>query len=111
MPKIIGVEAEGAKPLFEAFKSGRPVSREKVNTKADAIAVGFPTFGDESIRLLKELGGEVVTVTDKEMENEQEKLRKMYGIEAELGGLASIAAYRKLTSEGKTLAVITGGNV
>jgi threonine synthase len=111
VPKIIGVEAEGAKPLFEAFKSGRPVSREKVNTKADAIAVGFPTFGDESIKLLKELGGSVVTVTDGEMEEEADAVKKMYGIEAELGGVASIAAYRRLSNEGKTLAVITGGNV
>ncbi len=111
VPKIIGVEAEGAKPLYTAFKSGKPVVREKVDTEADAIAVGFPTFGDESIKLLKELKGDIITVTDKEMEEEQGKFRKMYKIEAELGGVASVAAYRKLPQYGKTIAVITGGNI
>jgi hypothetical protein len=35
----------------------------------------------------------------------------MYNIEAELGGAASVAAYRKLNPEGKTIALVSGGNI
>ena len=111
IPKVIGVEAEGAKPLYTAFKSGTQIMRERPDTAADAIAVGFPTFGEESIKLLKELGGDMVTVSDKEMLEEAVKLKEMYNIEAELGGAASVAAYRKLSPEGKTIALVSGGNI
>jgi len=111
IPKVIGVEAEGAKPLYTAFKSGMRITREMPNTTADAIAVGFPTFGEESIKLLKELGGDMIAVSDKEMQEEADKLKELYNIQAELGGAASVAAYRKLSPEGKTIALISGGNI
>jgi threonine synthase len=111
MPKVVGVEAEGAKPLYTAFRSGKQIVRERPDTKADAIAVGFPTFGEECIKLLKELGGEMITVSDREMKEEADKLKELYNIEAELGGAASVAAYRKLNPEGKTIALVSGGNI
>ncbi len=111
IPKVIGVEAEGARPLYAAFKSGMPIIREKPDTAADAIAVGFPTFGEESIRLLRELDGDMITVSDREMQEEAAKLKEMYNIDAELGGAASVAAYRKLNPEGKTIALVSGGKV
>ncbi len=111
LPKVIGVEAAGAKPLYTAFNSGKRIERETPRTKADAIAVGFPTFGEESIRLLKKVSGGMVTVTDEEMRLEAALLKEKYGINAELGGAASSAAYRKLPQKGKALAVVTGGNI
>ena len=110
MPAVFGVEAEGAKPLYAAFSSGGKIIREKPDTIADAIAVGFPTFGEECVPMLKEVRGGMITVTDSEMREESKIFKEKYGITAELGGVASIAAYRKLPQRGKALAVVTGGN-
>jgi threonine synthase len=110
VPKVIGVESESCKPLYDAFKSGK-LKYEKPNTIADAIAVGYPTFGMQAIELLKKLGGYMVTVSDKEMESEQNLFYQDYGLVAELAGVASLAAYKKLKPKGKTVAIISGANV
>jgi threonine synthase len=110
VPKVIGVESSRCKPLYNAFKTGKLVY-EKPRTKADAIAVGYPTFGIQAIELLKKFNGSVTIVSDKEMVAEQAFLYKNYGIIAELAGVASLAAYKKLKLKGKSIAIISGGNV
>jgi len=111
IPKIIGVEASRCAPLYKAFKQNKKVRYIEPKTKADAIAVGFPTFGDEVVESLRRIKGDVVTVSDNEMMREQERFYKEYGQIAELAGVASLAAYRKLKPKGKSVAIISGGNV
>ncbi|MGC8662416.1 MAG: threonine synthase [Candidatus Micrarchaeia archaeon] len=110
LPRIIGIEADNCKPLYKAFKTGR-LEYEKPKTDADAIAVGYPTFGMQALNLIKKLGGQIITVSDKEMKKEQELFYDSYGLVAELAGVASIAAYKKIKPDGKSLAIISGGNV
>ncbi len=112
-PRIIGVEAERCSPMFKAFRSGKPMKYEAPKTMADAIAVGYPTFGDMAIGMLKRQNGSVVTVTEKEMALEQNRFLSEYGMIAELAGVAGIAAYRKLRlpKSAKAVAIVSGGNV
>lgn len=112
-PKIVAVQAERTEPFVRAFLSGRRVRYVRPSTKADAIAVGFPTFGDDAAEGLRRLGGEAVTVTDLEMKAEARRFFKGYGLVAELAGVASIAAARKMRfSNGDVpVAVVSGGNV
>lgn len=110
-PKIIGVQAELCSPFVKAFDSGKNIKYEKPRTMADAIAVGYPTFGDMAIEKLKKNKGAAVSVTEKDMAREQQAFYKEYGLVAETAGVAAIAGFRKLDLRGKSAAVVSGGNV
>jgi threonine synthase len=113
IPTVIGVQSSLCAPLFKAWKNKSLLKYEHPKTKADAIAVGFPTFGIQALNLLEKLDGKVITVNDSLMLREQKRFHNDYGIIAELAGVASIAAYRKLKlgSDAKAVAIISGGNV
>ncbi len=86
LPKIIAVQAAGSDPLVRAFNSGKEIKYVMPKTKADAIAVGFPTFGDQALEALRETKGDAIAVTDKEMEREQDRFYEEYGLIAEPAG-------------------------
>jgi len=111
MPKIIAVQSEMCKPLVSAFIKKAAVKYEKPRTKADAIAVGYPTYGDEGIEALRRVSGNAVSVSEKSMRYEQKKFFEDYGLIAELASVSTIAAYKNLKTKGLTVAVITGSNV
>ncbi len=113
VPKVIGVESTACNPLEKAFRLGKRTEYQVPKTMADAIAVGMPTFADTALAYLNGMDGKVTAVTDKDMEKEQKLFYEEYGIVAELAGVASVAAYRKLgiSSNEKTVAIISGGNV
>lgn len=113
LPVLIGVQAKGSDPLVRAFKSGGGIKYLATKTAADAIAVGLPTFGEQALKAMKETKGFAMSVTDGEMEKEQKRFYDEYGLVAELAGVASIAAFRRLKKiRGcKFAAIISGGNV
>ena len=115
LPRLIAVEAKGCSPVVDAFNSKSGIKYRIPKTKADAIAVGFPTFGVQALEGLNKTMGMAVAVTDNEMERSKEKLYKEKGIIAELGGVASFAAYEKIKDKiginGVTVAIISGGNI
>ncbi len=112
LPKIIGVQSAVCKPLYDAYKEESVIRYEKPKTKADAIAVGYPTFGPQALSYMKELDSTIVTVTETEMKNEQKKFYEEYGLIVELASVAPIAAYKKLKLQNsETVAIITGKNV
>jgi len=113
IPRLIGVQADGCAPVAKAFKEGVEVKYAKPATAADAIAVGYPSYGMQVLRAVKDTNGTIVTVSDKAMRIEQERFYNEYGIKVELAAVASIAAYRKLARKlkGKTAALITGANL
>jgi len=113
LPKLIAVQAESSKPLVTAFDSKKKIKYVEPGTAADAIAVGFPTFGDQALEALRETRGMAIAVSDREMGREQKAFYENYGLIAELAGVAGIAAIRKLkfSSNDKVVAVISGGNV
>ncbi len=111
LPKLIGVQAASTAPVVHA--KGSIIKYEKPRTKADAIAVGYPTYGTQVIEAVGNTKGMLTTVSDREMEVWQRRFYEEYGLEAELAGVASLAAYSKLRSsiKGKTVALITGANL
>ncbi len=113
LPKIIAVQAKDCSPLVKAFNSSQRIEYQVPKTKADAIAVGFPGYGEQAMQALRETKGSAVTVTDSEMQKEQKSFNNTYGRVAELAGIASMAAYRKIkfSESDKVVAVISGGNV
>ncbi|MEM0201006.1 MAG: pyridoxal-phosphate dependent enzyme [Candidatus Micrarchaeaceae archaeon] len=112
LPKLIGVQSATCKPLYTAYKNKSVLRYEMPKTNADAIAVGYPTFGVQALEYMKELDSDIVTVTETEMKNEQKIFYKDYGLEIELAGVAPIAAYKKLNLyDNETVVVLTGKNV
>ncbi len=112
-PRIIGVEAEKCSPLHKAFISNKPVRYEKPRTKADAIAVGYPTYGDQALEYMRRLGGSVETVTESDMLSSQKSFIGTYGMNVELAGVAAQAYMHRLRGihKGINAAVVTGANV
>ena len=109
-PKLIAVQASLTDPLGVAFRTGKRVKYQKPLTDAGAIAVGYPTYGDEAIEGIKTTDGTVVDVSDKEMEEERKAFYREYGLQVEMAGVASVAAFRKVSLKGKSVAVISGAN-
>ena len=113
MPKFVAVQAHGCDPVVKAFEAGTEIAYQKPKTKADAIAVGMPTFGNQALGALKETGGLAVSVTEEEMEEEQRRFHEEYALVAERAGVASIVAAKKLElgEEDVAVAIVSGGNV
>ncbi len=112
-PKIIAVQAERCSPLATAFRKKKEIRYKRPGTAADAIAVGYPTFGSQGLDAIRQTSGTVVTVSEREMKREQKEFLKEYGLVAELAGAAGIAAARKLRlrKDDKAVAIVSGGNV
>ncbi|MEM3791295.1 MAG: pyridoxal-phosphate dependent enzyme [Candidatus Micrarchaeaceae archaeon] len=111
IPKIYGVEATGSAALKESIKKNVEPVHITPKTKADAIAVGYPTYWKDAIEAIKSTGGRLILVTDREMELSKLKIEREYGIIPELGGAASYAGYLKNKGAKNSCILITGGNI
>ncbi len=112
MPELVAVQAKKCMPLVRAFKKKAGIRYERPRTRADAIAVGLPTYGGQAIEVLNATRGTAVSVSEKDMREEQKLFYAKYGLIVELAAVAGIAAWRKTKPEtGASVVVISGGNV
>ena len=110
--RVIGVQAEGAPSMERSMHQGYPVQLEHVATIADGIAVKRP--GDLTFELCKEYVDEVVTVREDEIASAILELMEEQKTVAEGAGAVAVAAcmFRRVdTSAGKTVCVVSGGNI
>ena len=102
LPKMMGVQAEGAAPIAEAIRLGleriRPV--EKPETVATAIRIGSPVNWRKALNAVRESGGTVETVSDREIVEAQRLIAKMEGLFVEPASAASVAGLKKLVDNG-----------
>jgi threonine synthase len=110
LPRLIAVQASLTDPLVVAFRRNEKVKYQRPLTDAGAIAVGYPTYGDQAIMGIRTTHGEAVDVTDREMEDERKAFYREYGLQVEMAGVASLAAFRKIDLRGQSAAVVSGGN-
>ncbi|ADJ13583.1 threonine synthase [Halalkalicoccus jeotgali] len=101
VPKLTGVQAEGAAPMVEAVEEGREeVERwEEVETRATAIRIGNPVNAPKALPGIRATGGTAVAVSDEEITNAQRALAGE-GVGVEPASAASVAGLRKLREEG-----------
>ena len=83
LPKLIGVQAEGAMPLVTAFNSKAPVMAVSTNTFADSIAVGQPRDASAVLKALRDSNGHAVAVSDELISSAQSVLAKRGAVFAE----------------------------
>jgi threonine synthase len=69
IPKMVGIQSASCAPLYQAFKKGwretRPIEKEE--TIAEGIAIAEPVRGRQILEAIRETGGEVLAVTEKEI--------------------------------------------
>jgi threonine synthase len=115
LPRLIIVQAAGANPLARMWRSGaaelKPV--ENPETDATAIRIGNPRSWRKALRALRHTKGFVMDVTDDEI-GEAKAMIGRDGIGCEPASATTLAALRKLTSQGaidrdaQVLAILTG---
>jgi threonine synthase len=116
LPRMIGIQAEGAAPIAKAFKSGSssidPIERPA--TVATAIRIGKPASWKKALRAVRESGGLMEEVSDEEILSAQRALASKEGIFAEPASASSIAGLMKLRESGEisgdevVVCVVTG---
>ena len=106
VPKVFGVQAEGAAAIahaFSRFLAGEPIlpAEEPAETIADSICVGKPAAVIPAVKYVAETGGGYVTVRDPDLLGASLDLARKTGIFAEPSGAAPLAGIRKLLAEGR----------
>jgi threonine synthase len=103
MPRLVGVQASGSNPIFNAFKAGKndfkPV--EHPETVATAIRIGNPASGRKALKAIYDTDGCAVQVTDEEILAGQKLLGRTEGVGVEPASAASIAGVMKLRQSGE----------
>ncbi|MEM2897367.1 MAG: threonine synthase [Candidatus Bathyarchaeia archaeon] len=103
LPKMLGIQAEGASPIAEAFKQNKdeitPLSNPE--TVATAIRIGSPLSWKKALRAVRESNGLMETVTDQEILEAQKLIARLEGIFVEPASASSIAGFKKLLKLGK----------
>jgi threonine synthase len=101
VPKLTGVQAEGAAPMVEAVENGADEVRrwEEVETRATAIRIGNPVNAPKALPGIRETGGTAVAVSDDAITEAQRDLAGE-GIGVEPASAASVAGLRTLRDEG-----------
>ncbi|ACS90171.1 threonine synthase [Thermococcus sibiricus] len=102
LPRMMGIQAEGASPLVRAWKTGekfKPI--EKPETVATAIRIGNPANWPKAWRAVKESGGLFESVSDEEILQAQQLLASKEGLFVEPASAASLAGLIKLLEIGE----------
>lgn len=103
VPRVIGVQAEGADAVARAFNryDGNEVEIQDLtpNTVADSIAVGKPRDVVKAVKYVYETGGDFVTVPDDEIMEAIIDLARQRGVFTEPAGAAPFAGYKKYLSQ------------
>ena len=107
VPKMLGFQAEGASPLVAGHDFESP------ETVASAIRIGAPASKEGALSAMRESGGLIESVTDKEILDAQSLLAREEGVFCEPASAAGIAGLRKLAREGRgpggvVVSVLTG---
>ncbi len=117
VPRLLGVQAEGAQPMVRAFASGGDLVPSETATIADSIAVGTPRNWRRAIAQIRESHGEMVAVSDEEILEAMRLTAKRAGVFGEPAGITAVAGLRKalevgiIRSHESVLTVMTGNGL
>jgi threonine synthase len=118
VPRLLGVQAAGARPIVDAFERGdERLVPGPADTIADSIAVGHPRNAVKALRAVRTSGGAFVAVTDDAISAMVPRLARTTGVFAEptaAAALAGVEAARRsgwIGSRDEVLAVVTGSGL
>jgi len=121
IPRIIGVQAEGANAVqraFERFDGSKVIIEDQVaNTVADSIAVGRPRDIVKAVKYIYKAGGFFISVSDEQILNALSELARRTGVFAEPAAAAAYAGFLSLAERGqlskndRVVVMITGNGL
>ncbi len=118
IPKMTGIQAEGAAPIYRAFAEGKDHIQPVTNpeTIATAIRIGNPVNARKALRAIYDSKGLAEIVSDEEIIQAQKFLAAREGIGVEPASAASVAGLRKLAAQGmvdadETVVCVVTGNL
>jgi threonine synthase len=101
LPRLLGVQARGAAPIYDAFVAGDEQVRPRpAQTLADSIAVGQPRNQTKALRAIRESGGAMVSVEDGEILEAMYELARHGGIFGEPAGVTGVAGLLRAVAAG-----------
>ena len=103
IPRLVAAQSEAAAPIVASFEKGlsdiEPVGARE--TVAESIRVGNPkSMGWRALQVIRASKGTAVALNDNEILEAQSLIGRLSGIFAEPAGAVSVAAAKKLRSEG-----------
>jgi threonine synthase len=117
VPRLLGVQAEGSKPLMDAFFSGKDLVPSQPDTIADSIAVGTPRNWRRAIQQIRISNGTMIAVSDEEILEAMRLTSRLGGVFGEPAGVAGVAGLKKAIAQGiikpdeSAIAVVTGNGL
>lgn len=96
MPKIVAVQSENCAPLYKMYSEElKDVPKIKPeDTICEGIAIAEPVRGRQIVEVVKSTGGEIITVSDKEIEEALIKICRN-GLYAEPTSASAVAGFQK----------------
>jgi threonine synthase len=117
VPRLLGVQAQGARPVVDAFRDGRETGTGPAQTVADSICVGHPRNARKALRAVRASNGAIVAVPDEAIVEALRETGRRAGVFGEPAGVAGIAGLRQAVKEGivgrkdTVWAVVTGNGL
>ena len=107
LPRFIAIQSEACAPIYKMFNEKlKEVPRvEPKETMAEGIKIAEPLRAKQILEILLETDGEVIIVTDKEIEMSLFEICKI-GLYIEPTSAAAIAGFRKYKSAAKEIIVV-----
>lgn len=118
-PRFVCVQAEGCAPVVKAWREGAETTSAWADpvTHAAGLRVPSPFAGRQMLRVLRETGGEALTVSEAEIRDAQQLLARLDGIwtapeaAATIAALAQLTARGAVTPEARIVVVLTGAGI
>lgn len=117
VPRLLGVQAEGAKPIVDAFINGKDLVPSDTQTLADSIAVGTPRNWRRAIKQIRLSSGEMIAVSDDEILEAMRTTARIGAVFGEPAGVTGVAGLKKAIEQGivkkteSVLCMITGNGL
>lgn len=118
MPKLVGVQAEGAAACYNAWVAGADdVSAVHAQTLADSISVDLPRDGRRALRAVRETAGVFVTVSDDQILAAIRELAQEAAVFVEPAAAAAYAGLQvavragQVGSDERVVVVLTGNGL
>jgi threonine synthase len=117
LPRMLGVQAHGARPLVDAFLEERDLVPGPAETLADSICVGHPRNWRKALAAARDSGGAFVAVSDDQILEAMREAGRLAGLFGEPAGVAGLAGLKQAVVEGvvgrreTALTVVTGSGL
>jgi threonine synthase len=101
VPRMVGIQAEGAAPIASAYKQRNLEIKivERPETVATAIRIGAPASWKKALRAVRDSQGVMEMVSDEEILQAQKDIARREGLFVEPASASPVAGLKKLLEQ------------